>query len=116
MELDAILGCPLSQVLRSLSWLHAGGDDEMGGGEGEDEAGMVTSIDESDCGVHGEAILAAMPVRRAAQRGCCFVWLTLLRLAHAPGLGLCLLGAASFGSPRQGLGTGCTFFLKPCYP
>ena len=34
----------------------------MGGGEGEDEAGVVTSIEEEDGGVHGEAILAAMPV------------------------------------------------------
>ena len=34
----------------------------MGGGEGEDEAGMAISIDEVVGVVHGEAILAAMPV------------------------------------------------------
>ena len=46
----------------------------MGGGEGEDEIGVVTSIDEEVGGVHGEAILVAMPVRRAAQRRTSFVW------------------------------------------
>ena len=53
----------------------------MGDGEGENEAGMVTSTGEEVGGAHGEANLAAMPVRRAAEYRDPFGWLTL-SMAH----------------------------------
>ena len=40
----------------------------MGGGEGEDEADVVTRIDEADCGVHGEAQLALAQLVEAARK------------------------------------------------
>ena len=46
----------------------AGGDDEMGCGEGEDEAGVVTSIEEEDGGVHGEVQLALAQLVEAARK------------------------------------------------
>ena len=40
----------------------------MGGGEGEDEAGVVTSIEEEDGGVHGEVQLALAQLVEAARK------------------------------------------------
>ena len=82
----------------------------MGSGEGEDEAGMVTSIEEEDGGVHGEAILVAMPVRRAAQRRTSFVWTARPLRLDRSFAGLFPIWAPSSGPPI-GWGTGCTFFL-----
>ena len=85
----------------------------MGGGEGEDEAGMVTrSIEEEDGGVHGEAILVAMPVRRAAQRRTSFVWTARPLRLDRSFAGLFPIWAPSSGPSKPWLGHRLHLFLN----